>query len=150
MECGDLELGLFSFTFGSMSLDAIHLPLLVLPLPDLIPGSPVMAYSLLAGRLVHTFAHSIALLLWVAMGYLSWCVCWVDSYDFVCWVWVQGRTGLLGTLGILANGVADVVDFLLSRLCRLGYTVRHSLSCCTRRVVSNNTNPRDLKKKEKK
>src|SRR5437660_12041212 len=32
----------------------------------------------------------------------------------------------------------------------LGYTVRHSLSCCTRRVVPNNTNPHDLKKKRKK
>ena len=49
-------------------------PLLVLPLPDLTPGSPVTAYSLLAGRLVRTFAHGIALLPWVGYG-LSWLVC---------------------------------------------------------------------------
>src|SRR5437588_3614998 len=86
-----------------------------------------------------------------AMGYLGRCVCWVDSYDFVCWVWAQGGTSLLGTSGFfLANGAADAEDFLLSRLCRLGYTVCHSLSCCTRRVVPNNTNPCDLKKKKKK
>src|SRR5437588_11676840 len=84
-----------------------------------------------------------------ALGYLGWCVCWMDSYDFVCWVWAQGGNSLLGTLGILANGVADVEDFLLLQLCHLGYTVHHSLSCCTRRVVLNNTNPHDIKKKEK-
>src|SRR5205085_741907 len=84
-----------------------------------------------------------------AMGYLGRCVCWVDSYDFLCLVWVQGGTGLSGTLGFSANGAADAEDFLLFRLCRLGYTLRHSLTCCTRRVVPNNTNPHDLKKKKK-
>src|SRR5437588_8755642 len=34
------------------------LPPLVSPLPDLTPGSPVTACSLLAGRLVRTFTHS--------------------------------------------------------------------------------------------
>src|SRR5437588_545782 len=85
-----------------------------------------------------------------AMGYLGRCVCWVDSYDFVCWVWAQGGTSLLGTSGFfLANGAADAEDFLLLRLCRLGYTVCHSLSCCTRWVVPNNTNPHSLKKEKK-
>src|SRR5437660_7472605 len=85
-----------------------------------------------------------------AMGYPGQCVYWVDSYDFICWVWAQGGTILLGTSGFSANGAADAEDFLLLRLCRLGYTVRHSLSCCTCRVVPNNTNPHDLKKKKKK
>ena len=49
-------------------------PLLVLPLPALTPGSPVTACSLLAGRLVRTFTHGIALLPWVGYG-LSWSVC---------------------------------------------------------------------------
>ena len=83
-----------------------------------------------------------------AVGYLGQCVCWVDSYDFVCWVSVQGGTYLLGTSGFSPNGAADVEDFLLLRLCCLGYIVRHSLSCCMRRVVPNNTNPHDLKKKK--
>ena len=63
---------MFSFTFGGASFDAAHLPLLVLPLPDLTPGSPVMAYSLHEGRLVRTFAHGIALLPWVGYG-----PCWL-------------------------------------------------------------------------
>ena len=71
------------------------------------------------------------------------------SYDFVYWVWAQGGTSLLGTLGILANGAADAEDFLLLWLCRFGYTVRHSLSCCMRRVVPDNTNPHELKKEKK-
>ena len=79
MECGDWELGLFSFTFGGPSFDVTHLPLLVLPLPDLTPGSPVTAYSLLEGRLVRTFAHGIALLPWVGYG-LSWLVCILGGF----------------------------------------------------------------------
>ena len=79
MECGDLELGLFSFTFGGVSFDATHLPLLVFPLPYLTSGSPVMAYSLLEGRLVRTFAHGIALLPWVGYG-LSWLVCVLGGF----------------------------------------------------------------------
>ena len=74
MECGDWDLGLFSFTFSGVSCDATHLSLLVLPLPDLTPGSPITACSLLAGRLVRTFTHGIALLSWVGYG-LSWSVC---------------------------------------------------------------------------
>ena len=54
-------------------------PLLILPLPDLTPSSPVTAYSLLAGRLVPTFSHSIALLPWVAYG-LSWLVCVLGGF----------------------------------------------------------------------
>ena len=50
------------------------LPPLVLPLPDMTPGSPVTACSLLAGRLVRPFTHGIALLPWVDYG-LSWPVC---------------------------------------------------------------------------
>ena len=54
-------------------------PLLVLPLPGLTPDYPVTAYSLLAGRLVPTFAHGLALLPWV--GYeLSWLVCVLGGF----------------------------------------------------------------------
>src|SRR5947209_12884511 len=84
-----------------------------------------------------------------AMGYLGWCGSGVDSYDFICWVWAQGGTSLLGTSGFSANGAADVEDFLLLQFCRLGYTVCHSHSCCTCRVVPYNTNPHYLKKKKK-
>src|SRR5437588_8817146 len=83
------------------------------------------------------------------MCFLGWCVCWVISYDFIYWVWAQGRTSLLGTPGMLPNGAVDAEDFLLLRLCHLGYTVRHSLSCCKRRVVLNNTNRHDYKKRKK-
>ena len=54
-------------------------PILVLPLPDLTPGSPVTAYSLLEGRLVRTFAHGIALLPWVGYG-LSWLMCVLGGF----------------------------------------------------------------------
>ena len=74
MECGDLEFGEFSFHLRSRFFKGRYLPPLVLPLPDLTPGSPVTAYSLHEGRLVRTFAHGIALLPWVGYG-LSWPVC---------------------------------------------------------------------------
>src|SRR5437588_12200351 len=70
---GTCSLGSFLFTYRCVSFKGRFFPLLVLPLPDLTPGSPVMAYSLLAGRLVCTFAHGIALLPWVGYG-LSWSV----------------------------------------------------------------------------
>src|SRR5437588_1307163 len=57
------------------------IPLLVLPLPDLTPGSPVTAYSLLEGRLVRTFAHAIALL--PCVGYCLSCLVFVLS-GFLC------------------------------------------------------------------
>ena len=85
MECGDLEFELFSFTFSGVSFDATHLPLLVLPLPNLTPRSPVTAYSLLAGRLVCTFAHGIALLPWVDYWAILAGVCagWTRMISFV-------------------------------------------------------------------
>ena len=79
MKCGDLRLGLVSFTFGGASLDAPHLSSLVLPLPDLTSDSAVMAYSLHMGRLVRTFAHGIRLLPWVGYG-LSWLVCMLGGF----------------------------------------------------------------------
>src|SRR5436853_7758729 len=74
MESEHLEFGEYSFHLGHVSFKGLFLPPLVLPLPDLTPGSPVMACSLLAGRLVRTFTHGIALLPWVGYG-LSWPVC---------------------------------------------------------------------------
>ena len=71
---GTWSLGSFPFTCGRVSFKGRFLPPLVLPLPDLTPGSPVTACSLLAGRLVRTFTHGIALLPWVGYG-LSWPVC---------------------------------------------------------------------------
>ena len=68
------SLGSFPFTCGRVSFKGRYLPPLVLPLPDLTPGSPVTVCSLLAGRLVRTFTHGIALLPWVGYG-LSWLVC---------------------------------------------------------------------------
>ena len=44
----------------------------------------------------------------------------------------------------------DRGEFLLLGHCADGFSVRHSLSCCTRHVVLNNTTPYDLKKKKKK
>src|SRR5205085_6986060 len=68
---GTWSLRSFPFTCGRVSFKGRFLPPLVLPLPDLTPGPPVTACSLLAGRLVGTFTHGIALLPWV--GYrLSW------------------------------------------------------------------------------
>ena len=74
MECWDLEFREFCFTYGCVSFNRHFLLPLVLPLPDLTPGSPVTAYSLLVGRLIRTFTHGIALLPWVGYG-LSWPVC---------------------------------------------------------------------------
>src|SRR5437588_13001555 len=94
-------------------------------------------FSPRSGVRVGWFAPSLMVLhcfLGWAMGYLGWCVCWVDSYDFVYWVWAQGGASLLSTSGSSANETADAEDFLLSQLCSLGYTVCHSLSCCTRQV----------------
>src|SRR5437588_1225665 len=70
---GMWELGVWEFSFHLRSrfFKGRYLPPLVLPLPDLTPGSPVTACSLLEGRLVRTFAHGIALLPWVGYG-LSW------------------------------------------------------------------------------
>src|SRR5947209_1577692 len=66
--------GVFLSPAVAFLLKGHFLPPLVLPLPDLTSSSPVMACSLLAGRLVRTFTHGIALLPSVGYG-LSWSVC---------------------------------------------------------------------------
>src|SRR5437588_7697139 len=69
-----------------------------------LPSPPALLSRPAPYLRVGWFAPSLMVLycfLWWAMGYLGRCVCWVDSYDFVCWVWAQGGTSLLGTSGFL-------------------------------------------------
>src|SRR5437588_5953593 len=70
---GTWSLGSFPFTYGRISFKGRFLPPLVLPLPDLTPGSPVTSFSLLVVRLVRTSSHVISLLPWV--GYWAILVC---------------------------------------------------------------------------